>query len=412
MAHRQADAATVVSGVDLERLQAGRGTGAVQVTGMPRSLTDDGSPRVDTGKDGVQADNPYAADVARLQTHFSNRPSFGGLWVDRSDDGNIVINLAFTERLQEQLAEARRMFPRPTLLRGVSARRSKFDLERVSDRLLANREVRRTEDASREVPSIWLEIRNNQVVVAASERGVAEELAETAGKDRDAIAVRILSKPKEVACWPEDCRWYMLGGLEAYDANNARCTTGFSVYLKDENGIKRPGVVTAGHCPNVLRHAGYSIGTYVFGITGMQWDFQTHRRDNTWLYVGQIMKRKADDTYWRRNVTEVQSETQDYEGQRVCHSGVASGPRCGDIVSKTFNPGHIMGRDFRLAKMIANPGDSGAPVTVTLGSNSHMAAGIVSISALDENGTSYMGYSHIGYIHPEIAEVITCSGCK
>ncbi|MFE5238607.1 MULTISPECIES: carbohydrate-binding protein [unclassified Streptomyces] len=199
--------------------------------------------------------------------------------------------------------------------------------------------------APEDVPSWYVDISANRLVVNASRTGAADGLLAAAGVPRELVRVdRSAEQPRAYA----DLR----GGDAYYMNGSGRCSIGFPVKRGTQNGF-----VTAGHC-----------GTPGVTTTGVnqqaQGSFQGSTfpgRDYAWVATNANWTPRAlVNGYGNGDVT-VAGSTQAVVGSSVCRSGSTTGWHCGTIQqhgsSVTYPEGTITG--VTRTSVCAEPGDSG-----------------------------------------------------
>ncbi|MEV8229281.1 alpha-lytic protease prodomain-containing protein [Streptomyces sp. NPDC079167] len=199
--------------------------------------------------------------------------------------------------------------------------------------------------APKDVPSWYVDVRTNRVVVNAARTSAADSFLAGAGVSRDLVQVnRSAEQPRTYA----DLR----GGDAYYMNGTGRCSIGFPVKRGTQNGF-----VTAGHC-----------GTPGVTTTGSnqqaQGSFQGSTfpgRDYAWVATNANWTPRAlVNGYGNGDVT-VTGSTQAVVGSSVCRSGSTTGWHCGTIqqhgTSVTYPEGTISG--VTRTSVCAEPGDSG-----------------------------------------------------
>lgn len=195
------------------------------------------------------------------------------------------------------------------------------------------------------VPSWYVDVRTNRVVVNAADASAANAFLDTAGVSRSLVRVnRSTERPRALA----DLR----GGDAYYMNGSGRCSIGFPVRRGTQNGF-----VTAGHCGRA--------GTTTTGSNQQaQGSFQASTfpgRDYAWVATNaNWTPRPLVNGYGRGDVT-VTGSTEMLEGASVCRSGSTTGWHCGTIqqrnTSVTYPEGTIS--PVTRTSVCAEPGDSG-----------------------------------------------------
>ncbi|MER5891649.1 alpha-lytic protease prodomain-containing protein [Streptomyces sp. NPDC001876] len=195
------------------------------------------------------------------------------------------------------------------------------------------------------VPSWYVDVRTNRVVVNAADTSAADALLAAAGVSRSVVKVnRSGEQPRALA----DLR----GGDAYYMNGSGRCSIGFPVRRGTQSGF-----VTAGHCGRA--------GTTTKGVNQQaQGSFQASTfpgRDYAWVATdANWTPRALVNGYGRGDVT-VAGSTEMLEGSSVCRSGSTTGWHCGTIqqrnTSVTYPEGTIS--PVTRTSVCAEPGDSG-----------------------------------------------------
>lgn len=199
--------------------------------------------------------------------------------------------------------------------------------------------------APKGVPSWYVDVRTNRLVVNAARTEAADALLAASGVPRDLVRVdRSAEQPRAYA----DLR----GGDAYYMNGSGRCSIGFPVRRGTQNGF-----VTAGHCG--------TPGVTTSGVNQQaQGSFQGSTfpgRDYAWVATNANWTPRAlVNGYGNGDVT-VTGSTQALAGSSVCRSGSTTGWHCGTIQqhgsSVTYPEGTITG--VTRTSVCAEPGDSG-----------------------------------------------------
>ncbi|GGZ23534.1 alpha-lytic protease prodomain-containing protein [Streptomyces nitrosporeus] len=195
------------------------------------------------------------------------------------------------------------------------------------------------------VPSWYVDVSTNRLVVNAAKTAAADRLIEAAGVSRELVQVnRSAEQPRTYA----DLR----GGDAYYMNGSGRCSIGFPVKRGTQNGF-----VSAGHCG--------TPGVTTNGVNQQaQGSFQGSTfpgRDYAWIAVNANWTPRAlVNGYGNGDVT-VAGSTQAVVGSSVCRSGSTTGWHCGTIqqhnTSVTYQEGTVSG--VTRTNVCAEPGDSG-----------------------------------------------------
>ncbi|MEV5159436.1 alpha-lytic protease prodomain-containing protein [Streptomyces sp. NPDC053728] len=199
--------------------------------------------------------------------------------------------------------------------------------------------------APKDVPSWYVDVRTNRLVVNATRTEAADVFLAASGVSGDLVRIdRSAEQPRAYA----DLR----GGDAYYMNGSGRCSIGFPVRRGTRNGF-----VTAGHCG--------TPGVTTSGVNQQaQGSFQGSTfpgRDYAWVAVNANWTPRAlVNGYGNGDVT-VTGSTQAVAGSSVCRSGSTTGWHCGTIQqhgsSVTYPEGTITG--VTRTSVCAEPGDSG-----------------------------------------------------
>lgn len=194
----------------------------------------------------------------------------------------------------------------------------------------------------------WVDVENNLVKIHVADLpGLNKSLKDESLQFPDRVKVAevpALSAP-EVS---------IFAGLSMSSA----CTTGFAV--KHSWGGR--GVLTAGHCGNTASVRGVPLGNAIFEQQSGSYDMQFHQAPK------HVEKPLVRDAGGSSVIKRTRPRSLQIPGQFVCHTGVATGTRCGVIVTNTAKPGYLQGGNstFVMVKKkgparLSAPGDSGGP---------------------------------------------------
>ncbi|MFF5900350.1 alpha-lytic protease prodomain-containing protein [Streptomyces argenteolus] len=314
---------------------------AGQTGGAPAAAADGLSPglieamRRDLGLDAGEARTRIAGEYRAAALAAVLEKSLGADFAGARVSGDAaVLTVATTDRAD---------VPRITAA-GARAEVVDHSLEHLEAAKAALDEVA-SGKAPKDVPSWYVDVRANRVVVNAARAAAADALLTAAGVSRDLVRVdRSAEQPRAYA----DLR----GGDAYYMNGTGRCSIGFPVKRGTQNGF-----VTAGHC-----------GTPGVTTTGAgqqaQGSFQASTfpgRDYAWVATNSNWTPRAlVNGYGNGDVT-VSGSTQAVAGSSVCRSGSTTGWHCGTIQqhnsSVTYPEGTITG--VTRTSVCAEPGDSG-----------------------------------------------------
>jgi len=299
---------------------------------------------VDGAKDVLrfQADAVDTAAKAAVATG----DDFAGTWLDETTR---TVYAAATTDAARAAASGAGAVP-------VPARHSLADLEAVSDRIAAA-------DAPAEIPSWWIDVASNSVVIDVLPGGEDAAAGFVATLDAPADAVRLQT---DVAA-PETFAT-ISGGIAYYINNASRCSVGFAV---------QGGFVTAGHC----------------GVAGDSTNYGTFQgssfpgNDYAWVAtpshtpVGQVVD-------YAGGTVAVKGSTAAAVGATVCRSGSTTGWHCGQVQAYNATVRYAQGSVSGLIRtsVCAEPGDSGGSLLA-----GNQAQGVTSGGSGDctSGGTTY-----------------------
>lgn len=325
------------------------------------------SPTTDAAIDGVDAhlldamaselgtDVTGAADVLRFQADAATTTSeiasvagdaFAGTWLDEST--RTVYAAATTDDARAAAAGAGAV--------PIAAAHSLDDLEGIAARIEAS-------DVPDVVPSWWIDVENNDVVVDVLPGGadVASDFVATLGVPADAVRLQTdVEAPETFAT--------IRGGI-AYNINNqSRCSVGFAV---------QGGFVTAGHCGDVGDSTTY--GTFQ-GSSFPGNDYAWVATPNH-TPVGEVSD-------YAGGAVAVKGSTPAAVGATVCRSGSTTGWHCGQIQAYNSTVRYAEGSVSGLIRtsVCAEPGDSGGSLLA-----GNQAQGVTSGGSGDcfSGGTTY-----------------------
>ncbi|WP_330239820.1 alpha-lytic protease prodomain-containing protein [Streptomyces sp. NBC_00525] len=195
------------------------------------------------------------------------------------------------------------------------------------------------------VPSWYVDVSTNRVVVQAGKTAAAEAFLAKAGVDRSLVKIaHSTEQPRTFA----DLR----GGDAYYMNGSGRCSIGFPVKRGTQSGF-----VSAGHCGR----PGTSTSGYNQQAQGSFQGSTFPGRDYSWIATNSNWTpRPLVNGYGNADVT-VTGSTEAIEGQSVCRSGSTTGWHCGTIQQRnssvTYQEGTVT--PVTRTNVCAEPGDSG-----------------------------------------------------
>lgn len=199
--------------------------------------------------------------------------------------------------------------------------------------------------APEDVPSWYVDVSTNRVVVQAGKTSAAEAFLAKAGVDRALVKIaHSTEQPRTFA----DLR----GGDAYYMNGSGRCSIGFPVKRGTQSGF-----VSAGHCGR----AGTTTSGYNQQAQGSFQGSTFPGRDYSWIATNaNWTPRPLVNGYGNADVT-VTGSTEAIEGQSVCRSGSTTGWHCGTIQQRnssvTYQEGTVT--PVTRTNVCAEPGDSG-----------------------------------------------------
>ncbi|MGW2593782.1 alpha-lytic protease prodomain-containing protein [Streptomyces sp. NPDC001515] len=199
--------------------------------------------------------------------------------------------------------------------------------------------------APADVPTWYVDIAANRVVVQADGGAAADAFLAAAGVSRELVKVApSQGTPHTFA----DLR----GGDAYYMNGSGRCSIGFPVKRGTQSGF-----VSAGHCGT----PGVSTSGYNQQAQGSFQGSTFPGRDYSWVATNtNWTPRPLVNGYGNPDVT-VTGSTEAIEGQSVCRSGSTTGWHCGTIQQRnssvTYQEGTVSG--VTRTNVCAEPGDSG-----------------------------------------------------
>jgi streptogrisin C len=325
------------------------------------------SPGPDAPVDGVDAqlldamaaelgtDVAGAADVLRFQADATGTSddvaaatgdAFAGTWLDESTR---TVYAAVTSDGAQTAAAAAGAVP-------VAAAHSLDDLEGITARIAAS-------DVPDVIPSWWIDVENNDVVVDVVPGGDEAAAAFVAALGAPTDAVRLQTGVEAPATFAT-----IRGGI-AYNINNqSRCSVGFAV---------QGGFVTAGHCGEAGDSTTY--GTFQ-GSSFPGNDYAWVATPNH-TPVGEVSD-------YAGGAVAVKGSTAAAVGSTVCRSGSTTGWHCGQIQAYNSTVRYAEGSVSGLIRtsVCAEPGDSGGSLLA-----GNQAQGVTSGGSGDcsTGGTTY-----------------------
>lgn len=268
----------------------------------------------------------FQAGAAETEQHLSTRlgADYAGAWVDPKAN---VLHVAVTDAADGPAIRAAGARP-------VVARHSLADLDRYKaglDAALA--------PAASTVPSWYVDVATNSVVVNATAGAVAQarDLVAAAGVPADAVkVVETTEAPRTFID--------VIGGNAYYIGGSSRCSVGFAV---------TGGFVTAGHCGRTGATTTSPSGTFAgSSFPG---------NDYAWVRVASGNTPIGAVNNYSGGTVAVAGSTQATVGSSVCRSGSTTGWRCGTIQAFNATVNYAQGSVSGLIRtnVCAEPGDSG-----------------------------------------------------
>lgn len=199
--------------------------------------------------------------------------------------------------------------------------------------------------APKDVPSWYVDVRTNRLVVNAARTAAADTFIAAAGVPHSLVKInRSAEQPRTYT----DLR----GGDAYYMNGSGRCSIGFPVKRGTTNGF-----VSAGHCGT----PGVSTSGYNQQAQGSFQGSTFPGNDYSWVATNSNWTARAlVNGYGNGDVT-VAGSTQAVVGSSVCRSGSTTGWHCGTIqqhnTSVTYQEGTVSG--VTRTNVCAEPGDSG-----------------------------------------------------
>ncbi len=336
--------------------------------------------------------------AGRLSSRIEGRwtDSYGGMWLN-VEGSETTVTVAFTTDVDARVAELRREFEFPDVLRGAQVERPIAELLESMRRLVDERTAlqRGVEPpgidpaisatggnlASAVIPSL-----GRLVVVAATASNELEQALRARYSETVELRQSEISPP--MACTRDDCRYTMRGGLHFGPDG---CTSAFPVV----DSINRRMVLSAAHCGNLnfsannpdiggARVNGTSVYGYVenenyIGPVDVE---RILRTNNTWTESNGIFV----DGQPFRQIAGFKLHAEMVQGMTVAYSGRTSGTHAGPIVTNSFSPPFVPYGFWFVATNACGVqgGDSGAPFF-----REYFAMGILHGSGYGVGCTSY-----------------------
>ncbi|WP_068922408.1 S1 family peptidase [Planobispora rosea] len=289
----------------------------------------------DLGITGAQAKTRLIneAAAAKVESVFTRQlaDDFAGLWL-AGPTADLVVATSDSTRVADILkagAQAKLVKHSLAALDAAKAR-----LDELAD------------SAPKSIPSWYVDVQNNSVVVLA--RDTAEAQSFVNGSGLDASLVRIEASTEE----PKPL-YDVRGGDAYYMGSGGRCSVGFSVTRAGSQG----GFVTAGHCGRV----GTTTSGYNRVAQGTFRGSSFPGNDYAWVEVNSQWTPTGVVNAYNSGILPVRGSTQRAVGASICRSGSTTGYHCGTIsqhnTSVTYPEGTITG--VTRTTVCAEPGDSG-----------------------------------------------------
>lgn len=318
------------------------------IDGVDAHLLDAMASELGTDVTGAADVLRFQADAATTTTEIASvaGDAFAGTWLDEST--RTVYAAATTDDARAAAAGAGAV--------PIAAAHSLDDLEGIAALIEAS-------DVPDVVPSWWIDVENNDVVVDVLPGGadVASDFVATLGAPADAVRLQTdVEAPETFAT--------IRGGI-AYNINNqSRCSVGFAV---------QGGFVTAGHCGDVGDSTTY--GTFQ-GSSFPGNDYAWVATPNH-TPVGEVSD-------YAGGAVAVKGSTPAAVGATVCRSGSTTGWHCGQIQAYNSTVRYAEGSVSGLIRtsVCAEPGDSGGSLLA-----GNQAQGVTSGGSGDcsSGGTTY-----------------------
>ncbi|MER5423342.1 S1 family peptidase [Streptosporangium roseum] len=195
------------------------------------------------------------------------------------------------------------------------------------------------------VPSWYVDLQSNSVVVLAGDPAAAEAFVNAAGLDRALVRVEASTEqPRPL--------YDVRGGDAYYIGSGSRCSVGFSVTRGTQGGF-----ATAGHCGTTGASTRGSNQVAQGTFQGSSFpgnDYAWVAVNSNWTPVGVV-------NGYSNGIVQVGGSADAAVGSSVCRAGSTTGWHCGTIqarnASVTYPEGTITG--LGRTSVCAEPGDSG-----------------------------------------------------
>jgi hypothetical protein len=328
------------------------------------------------------------AHAADLEASVAVRwpDTFAGLWLRTESAG---IEIAFTD-VPEDFGTVLAGFPYPHAVSLIDAKRSLQELVSLQQTMGAlraalqeGRVVGPVAPALLDTAGFYdlgIDVEANQVIVYAVERNNA---LTSAFQAIYGDAVRVQDGVTNPACFRQDCRYTMRGGLWLTKPNLSQlCTASFTAFTN----LSTYYTLSAGHCSRdsgeyVRYHAGVHLGAVNLRQTQYTVDAERILRQNSvWFMSASIFVETNDIRPIYYHISWESTAVNAFVGK----SGMTTGTTRGYITDKWVSPHWITnGYNFIRTSACAQPGDSGAPVF-----QNNTAYGIVSGATLGQCTTA------------------------
>ncbi|GAB3499072.1 alpha-lytic protease prodomain-containing protein [Amycolatopsis cihanbeyliensis] len=325
--------------------------------GMFAALQRDLDLTAEQAKTRLAAEHRAATADKRLRKQLGS--GFTGSWMN---DAGTKLVVAITDPAEAAMVRAAGAEP-------AVVEHSGAELAAVQATLDANAAA-----APDSLPSWYVDVTTNRVVVLAHEHAVGAAHAFVAASGADASAVRV-----EVTSEQPRPLYDVVGG-DAYYTGSSRCSVGFSV---------EGGFVTAGHCGNrgtsTSGHNRVSQGSFQ-GSSFPGNDYAWVQVNSNWTPTPTV------NGYSSGNDVVVKGSDEAPVNSSVCRSGSTTGWHCGRITARNASVSYPQGTVNGLIRttVCAEPGDSGGSLVTADRNNAH-AQGVTSGGSgnCSSGGTTY-----------------------
>lgn len=292
--------------------------------------------------------------------------TYGGVWITHDP---FVVNVAFTEDAEANVASMAEDFPYPSDLAPATVEMSLTELEQLQQAATGDRAALQSGRVPNDMPEVLaatsgtfdveIDVPENQVVLRAANDIAALDRAVKHRYGPAARARRGIASP--ASCAQADCRHAMVGGIKLLQIDGTYCSAGFTGAAGSDRFM-----ISAGHCwedtRNQARYNGGATMSYVDAYkVGDNVDAERSIRaiGTPWRATSKFFVEGEDPRF----VTSWRTYGDQTIGAYIGKTGATTGTTRGYIDSKTVSVSYIPGSyNFIRADFCVSRGDSGGAV--------------------------------------------------